>query len=70
MEVHRVQSSLLKNGEYWFTRRDQWLWIVEVRVARRLTHFPQEYAYSEFKVHSGLVVERQKRMLVLDTTRL
>ena len=60
------RSSLLNNGEYWFTDSDRWLCIVEERVARRLIHIPAEYddindvkvysSYVAFGCHSGLLV--------------
>ena len=64
------KSSLLKDGEYWFTGSDKWLWIVEAHEPRRLIHIPEEYLYSDFKAHSGHVAGGQKRLLVLDTTRV
>ena len=34
-KCRECESSLLNNGEYWFTFSDRWLWIVEEGVARR-----------------------------------
>ena len=64
------ESLLLKDGEYWFTGSDKWLWIVEARVAKRLVHIPEEYIHRGFKAHSGHVAGGQDRLLVLDTTRV
>ena len=60
------KSSRLENGEFWFTQRDKWLWVVEEGVARRLIHIP-EYCYG-IKAHSGYVaVEILTGFLVLNT---
>ena len=60
------ESLLLNNGEYWFTFRDRWLWVVEERVARRLIHI-YEYYYG-IKAHSGyVVVPTRTGLLVLNT---
>ena len=62
-------SSRLNNGEYWFTASDRWLWIVEAHVARRLIHFPVEYAIRHLGGHSGCVaVGCSDRLVVLDTS--
>ena len=66
----KCEGSLLKNGEYWFTCSDKWLWVVEARVARRLIHIPEEYTYRGFKAHSSHVAGDHNRLLVLDTTRV
>ena len=60
------KSSRLENGEFWFTRSDYWLWVVEEGVARRLIHIP-EYFYG-IKAHSGYVAVRTRTgSLVLNT---
>ena len=60
------ESSLLKNGEYWFFKSDRWLWVVEEGVARRLIHIP-EY-FNDIKAHSGYVsVGTLTGLLVLNT---
>ena len=69
-ECSACESSLLKDGEYWFTCSDKWLWVVEARVARRLIHIPEEYTYRGFKAHSSHVAGDHNRLLVLDTTRV
>ena len=65
------ESSLLKNGEYWFTKSDRWLWIVEDRVPRRLIHIPAEYGdINDIKGHSSYVaIGCWRGLLVLDTGR-
>ena len=70
MKCLYCKSSLLKDGEYWFTYRDKWLWIMGANWPRRLIHIPEEYTYHGFKTHSGHIVGGHKRLLVLDTTRL
>ena len=49
-------SSRLENGEFWFTQRDKWLWVVEEGVARRLIHIPE--CFGKIKAHSGYVAVR------------
>ena len=64
------ESSLLKNGEYWFVKSDRWLWVVEERVARRLIHIPAEYDTRDIKVYSSYVaIGCWSGLLVLDTGR-
>ena len=65
------ESLLLKNGEYWFTESDRWLWVVVERVARRLIHIPAEYGYIyDIKVYSSYVAFGcDSGLLVLDTGR-
>ena len=68
-ECYECESSLLKNGEYWFTNSDRWLWVVE-RVARRLIHIPAEYAIHDIKAYSCYVaIGHWSGWLVLDTGR-
>ena len=65
-KCRECESSLLKNGEYWFTGSDRWLWVVEEGVARRLIHIP-EY-FNDIKAHSGYVaVGTHNGPLVLNT---
>ena len=65
-ECGDCESSLLNNGEYWFTASDGWLWVVEEGVARRLIHIP-EYFFG-IKAHSGYVAVRTRTgSLVLNT---
>ena len=68
-ECDECESSLL-NGEYWFTKSDSWLWVVEERVARRLIHIPTEYAINVIKGCSSYVaIGHWSGLLVLDTGR-
>ena len=60
------KSSRLENGECWFTYSDNWLWVVEEGVARRLIHIPEYYGI--IKAHSGYVAVRTLTgFLVLNT---
>ena len=64
------ESSLLNNGEYWFTESDGWLWVVEEGVARRLIHILAEYDTRDIKVYSSYVaIGCWSGLLVLDTGR-
>ena len=65
---NECNSSLLENGEYWFTESDRWLWIVRDRVARRLIHFPAEYIILHLGSCSGYIaIGCSDRLVVLDT---
>ena len=70
-ECGDCESSLLNNGEYWFTESDRWLWIVEERVARRLIHIPAEYGIiRDIKVYSSYAaIGCESGFIVLDTGR-
>ena len=70
-ECDECESSLLKNGEYWFTVSDRWLWVVEERAARRLIYIPIEYGdIDDIKCYSSYVaIGCWSRLLVLDTGR-
>ena len=58
------------NGEYWFTKNDRWLWIVEAHEPRRLIQIPAEYGIHAIKGCQGYVaVSCQNGLLVLDVTR-
>ena len=64
------KSSPLENGEFWFTTSDNWLWVVEEGVARRLIHIPAEYDTRDIKVYSSYVaIGCWSGLLVLDTGR-
>ena len=66
MQCQTCESSRLENGEFWFTESDNWLWVVEEGVARRLIHI-HEY-FGGIKAHSGYVaVETRTGLLVLNT---
>ena len=70
LECWRYWSSFSKNGEYWFTESDRWLWVVEERVARRLIHIPAEYDIKDIKAYSRYVaIGHLGGLLVLDTGR-
>ena len=63
----KCETSLLKNGEYWFTFSDSWLWVVEEGVARRLIHFIE--GFWDIKAYSVYVaVGTVNGLLVLNTT--
>ena len=68
-KCRECESSLLNNGEYWFTFSDRWLWIVEEGVARRLIHIPAEYDdINDIKSYSSYVaIGCDSGLLVLDT---
>ena len=70
-ECDGCESSLLKNGEYWFPKSDRWLWIVEEGVARRLIYIPEEYGYIRvIKCCSSYVAFGcESGLFVLDTGR-
>ena len=69
-KCRKCESSLLNNGEYWFTESDCWLWVVEERVARRLIHIPAEYDIKDIKAYSRYVaIGHLGGLLVLDTGR-
>ena len=70
-ECGDCESSLLNNGEYWFTESDRWLWIVEEGVARRLIYIPEEYGYIRvIKCCSSYVAFGcESGLFVLDTGR-
>ena len=71
-ECSWCKRSILKNGEYWFTHSDSWLWIVEKCVPQRLIHIPVEYGIvREIKSCQGYVALRCfDKLLVLDTSRV
>ena len=63
------ENLLLTHGEYWFTDRDRWLWIVEAHVARRLIQIPSEYDILGIRGCQGYVAARcLNGLLMLDTT--
>ena len=65
-QCRTCESSRLENGEFWLSESDNWLWVVEEGVARRLIHIP-EYFF-EIKAHSGYVAVRTRTgFLVLNT---
>ena len=69
-ECTECKRSLLKNCEYWLTKSDRWLWVVEERVARRLIHILEYFdeCFHAIKAHSGYVaVGTHNGPLVLDT---
>ena len=67
-ECRHCKSLLLKNGEYWFSESDRWLWIVRDRAARRLIHFPAEYVILHLgSCSSYIAVGCSDRLVVLDT---
>ena len=71
-ECYKCESSLLKNGEYWFTESDRWLWVVEEGVARRLIYIPAAYGHiNDIKVYSSYVaIGCWSELLVLDTAQI
>ena len=71
-QCETCKSSRLENGEYWFTESDNWLWVVEEGVARRLIHIPAEYNIYDIKGYSSYVAIGcwiWSGLLVLDTGR-
>ena len=65
-ECALCRSSLLKNGEYWFTYGGRWLWIIEELVARRLIHIPEDFY--DLKGNSGYVaIGCDSGLFLLDT---
>ena len=67
-ECDECKCSLLNNGEYWFTKSDRWLWVVEERVARHLIHIPEDFY--DIKAYSSYVaIGCDSGLLVLDTAR-
>ena len=70
-ECAKCESSFLKNGEYWFTDSDRWLWAAEEGVARRSIYIPAEYGgVNDIKSYSSYVaIGCDSGLLVLDMAR-
>ena len=68
-ECAKCESSLFERGEYWFTDSDRWLWVVEERTLKRLTHIA-EYPIHDVKGYSTYVaIGCNSGFLLLDTGR-
>ena len=69
-QCSKCESSPSKNGGYWFTESDRWLWVVEEGVARRLIHIPAEYDTHDIQGCQGYVAFNWLNgLIVLDTGR-